>query len=180
MTQMELAERLNYSDKTISKWERNESTPDLTVLVEMAELFGVSLDDLVRSECIKEAVEEKPLVKERKYSRRVIAYIAESCAWVVAVFAFILTTLIKSDASFQWLYIVYAMPIAIIVKLVFNTIWFNPRHNYIIISALMWSLLFSVHMTFHQFGVDVALIYLRGIVGQAVIILWSFINQSKK
>ena len=180
MTQMELAERLNYSDKTISKWERNESTPDLTVLVEMAELFGVSLDDLVRSECIKEEVEEKPLVKERKYSRRVIAYIAESCAWVVAVFAFILTTLIKSDASFQWLYIVYAMPIAIIVKLVFNTIWFNPRHNYIIISALMWSLLFSVHMTFHQFGVDVALIYLLGIVGQAVIILWSFINQSKK
>ena len=43
MTQLELAEKLNYSDKTISKWERAESSPDISVLAEMAALFGVPL-----------------------------------------------------------------------------------------------------------------------------------------
>ena len=58
MTQMELAEKLNYSDKTISKWERAESSPDISVLVEMADLFGVTLDYLVRTENVEEAVSE--------------------------------------------------------------------------------------------------------------------------
>ena len=44
MTQVELGERLNYSDKAVSKWERAESIPDVTVLVEIAKLFGVTLD----------------------------------------------------------------------------------------------------------------------------------------
>ena len=47
MTQLDLAEKLNYSDKTISKWERAESTPDIAVLIEIARLFGVTLDYLV-------------------------------------------------------------------------------------------------------------------------------------
>ena len=59
MTQMELAEKLNYSDKTISKWERAESSPDISVLVEMEDLFGVTLDYLVRTENVEEAVSER-------------------------------------------------------------------------------------------------------------------------
>ena len=48
MTQLELAEKLNYSDKTVSKWEKGENSPDITVLVEIANIFGVSLDYLVK------------------------------------------------------------------------------------------------------------------------------------
>ena len=44
MTQAELGARLNYSDKTISKWERGEAIPDAFVLTQLAELFGVSVD----------------------------------------------------------------------------------------------------------------------------------------
>ena len=58
MTQLELAEKLNYSDKAISKWERGESTPDISVLVMIADIFGVSLDYLVKSENIDKAVIE--------------------------------------------------------------------------------------------------------------------------
>ena len=53
MTQLELASKLNYSDKTISKWERGESSPDIGVLVEIADLFGVTLDYMVRDENIE-------------------------------------------------------------------------------------------------------------------------------
>lgn len=179
MTQMELGEKLNYSDKTVSKWERGESSPDISVLVEMADIFGVTLDYLVRSENIEEAVKENKQ-NEVKYNRRAIAYISESIAWIVAIFAFIITSLISKDTSFQWLYFVYALPIVFIIKLIFNSVWFNPRHNYVIISALIWSILATIHITFWFFGVDVTLIYLLGIAGQITVIMWSFIKKPTK
>lgn len=179
MTQIELAEKLNYSDKTISKWERAESSPDISVLVEMADLFGVSLDYLVRSENIDEKVKENKQT-QTKYNRRVISYISESVAWIIAVLAFIITSLIIGKTTFQWLYFVYALPVVLIIKLVFNSIWFNPRHNYFIISALIWSILVTIHTTFLYFKIDVAIIYLLGIAGQIVVILWSFIKKPKK
>lgn len=178
MTQMELAEKLNYSDKTISKWERAESSPDISILVEIANLFGVSLDYLVRAENIEETVKENKQ-KETKYNRKVISYISESVAWFIAIFAFIITSLITNEATFQWLYFVYALQIVLIVKLVFNSIWFNPRNNYFIISALMWSILAAIHITFLYFKINVVLIYLLGIAGQIVVILWSFIKKPK-
>lgn len=179
VTQLELAEKLNYSDKTISKWERVESSPDIAVLVEIANLFGVSLDYMVRSENIEEQVKENKQ-KEARYNHRVITYISESCAWFVALFAFIITSLIMREMRFQWLYFVYAIPIVLIIRLVFNSIWFNPRNNYLIISALMWSVLAAIQVTFLYFKIDVALIYLLGVAGQIVIVLWSFIKKPKK
>lgn len=178
MTQMELAEKLNYSDKTISKWERAESSPDISILVKIADLFGVTLDYLVKTENIEEAVVEHK-TKETKYNRRAISYIAEGGAWIVAIFAFIITTLILNRMSFQWLYFVYALPIVLIVKLIFNSIWFNPRHNYLIISALMWSILATIRITFMYFKINVSLIYSLGVAGQIVIILSSYINKPK-
>ncbi|MGK0605313.1 helix-turn-helix domain-containing protein [Enterococcus gilvus] len=49
-TQKELAERLNVSDKTISSWETGRTYPELTLLVELSELFNVSLDSLLRGD----------------------------------------------------------------------------------------------------------------------------------
>ncbi len=178
MTQMELGEKLNYSDKTVSKWERAESTPDISVLVEIADIFGVSVDYLVRSENIEEKVKENRL-KETKYNHRVISYISESVVWMVALLAFIITSLVTNEATFQWLYFVYSLPIALIIKLVFNSVWFNPRRNYLIISLLIWAILAAIHITFLYFGINVALIYCLGLAGQIVIVLWSFIKKSK-
>lgn len=179
MTQLELGEKLNYSDKTISKWERGESSPEISVLVEIADIFGVTLDYMVRSENIEEKVNENR-ENESKYNHRVITYLSEGVVWFVAIFAFIVTSLITQSATFQWLYFVYAFPIVLIIRLVFNSVWFNPRHNYVIISALMWSILAAIHITFWYFGVNVTLIYLLGIVGEIIIVLWSFIKKPQK
>jgi transcriptional regulator with XRE-family HTH domain len=179
MTQLELAEKINYSDKAISKWERAESCPDITVLVQIAELFGVTVDYLVKEESsVRTISKSKP--EETKYNRKVITYISESVAWIVAIIAFIITTLILKRMTFQFLYFVYALPVVMIVKLVFNSIWFNPKHNYYIISILMWSILATIHITFLYFEIDVALIYLLGVAGQVVIVLWSFICKPKR
>ena len=177
MTQMELAEKLNYSDKTISKWERAESSPDISILVDIADIFGVSLDYLVRSENIEETVRENRK-SEKTYNRKVITYMSETIPDAIALFAFIITSLVTKTATFQWLYFIYTLPVVLIIKLVFNSIWFNPRHNYIIISALIWSILATIHITFLYFHINVALIYLLGVVGQVVVILWSFIKKT--
>ena len=178
MTQLELAEKLNYSDKTVSKWERAESSPDISVLIEIADLFGVTLDYLVKAEHTQTEILEQG-AKKAKYNRKAIAYIAESTVWIVAIFAFIITTLILRETTFQFLYFVYAFPLMLVVMLVFNSVWFNRRHNYYIISLLMWAILASVHITFLYFGVDAVLLYLLGVAGQFVIVLWSFISKPK-
>ncbi|MBR6513657.1 MAG: helix-turn-helix transcriptional regulator [Clostridia bacterium] len=180
MTQVELGEKLNYSDKTVSKWERAESSPDLAVLVEMADLFGVTLDYLIKGEEAPKPVDKKePADKEVKYNRHAISYIAEGGGWIAAILAFIITSLIIGRMSFQWLYFIYTLPVVLIVKLVFNSIWFNPRHNYLIISALMWSILATIQFTFLYFGKNASLVYLLGVAGQVVIILCSFIKKPK-
>ena len=90
LTQAELAEKLCVSDKTISKWERGESSPDISVLVEIADLFGVSLDYLVRAENLDRTVKENK-ISQTRYNRKVIAYISESIVWFAVILAFILT-----------------------------------------------------------------------------------------
>ena len=104
---------------------------------------------------------------------------AESLVWIIATLAFIITSLIVGRMEFQWLYFIYALPVMLIVKLVMNSLWFNPRRNYFIISAIAWSILLSVHATFLYFKTDVSLIYLLGVVGQIVIIMWSFLKKTK-
>ncbi len=153
--------------------------PDIAVLSELSQIFGVSLDYLAGLE-VTDAPREREEQRETRYNRRVISYISESLVWLIAVFAYIITSLVARNASFQWLYFVYALPIVLIVKLVFNSVWFNVRHNYYIISALIWSILATIHVTFRHFGVNVSLVYLLGVAGQIVVILWSFIKKPRR
>ncbi|MBQ9354434.1 MAG: helix-turn-helix transcriptional regulator [Clostridia bacterium] len=175
MTQAELGEKLNYSDKTISKWERGDSIPDVAVLYEIANLFGVSLDYFVKEENInRKTLENKK--KRSRYNRRAIVWICEIVAFALALLAFVVTSLTFAKATFKWLYFIYALPAALIVRLVFNSIWFNPKKNYLIISELMWSILIAVQLSFLYFGKNILLIYLLGAAGQIIIFIWSFIK----
>ena len=99
LTQLELAEKLNYSDKTISKWERGESSPDISVLVEIAELFGVTLDELVKSEGIEQnEVDPKP--QGGSHNCRAVSCVSKRVGWVVAVVAFVIVALIAGGLFF--------------------------------------------------------------------------------
>ena len=67
-SQEELANRLNVSRQTISKWEVGESTPDMEKLVAISDLFEVSLDELVKGEESKMAEPSEQIVKSELYS----------------------------------------------------------------------------------------------------------------
>lgn len=62
MTQKDLAERLNVSDKTVSRWERDDGAPDLAAIPAIAEIFGVTCDELLRGE--RKSPEERTVVSK--------------------------------------------------------------------------------------------------------------------
>ena len=186
MTQLQLAERLNYSDKAISKWERGESIPDVSVLLEIAGLFSVSLDYMVNDEHneIQKTVDE-PIYREATQkivnkNRKAILGISVQAVFLLATIVFVPISLIFPESDARWLCFIYAVPLAAIVWLVFNTLWFNRRRNYLIISVIMWSVLAAIHLTVLIFGVKIHLIYLLGVPGELIIILWSVIGKNNK
>ncbi len=179
LTQLELAEKLNYSDKAVSKWERAESMPDISVLVEIADMFSVPLDYLVREEYKLPEKSKKPTKEKtvRNYDKKFITALSVLAVWLAAFVAFVIISLAAKDSPVQWLVFVYAVPASMIVWLVLNSIWFDQRKNYLIISLLMWSVLISLHVSFLPFGANVWQIYFLGIPGQIIILLWSKIKR---
>lgn len=179
-TQFELAERLNYSDKSVSKWERGDSVPDVAVLKEIADLFGVSLDYMVESEH-KIKNEPKQKIKDKIHNHGFITGICILLVWLVATVVYVMIDITTKNVTGHWLAFVYAIPVSMIVWLVFNSIWFNRRRNFAIVSLLMWSILISLFVTFFQF--NIWKIFVSGIPGQIIILLWSRIklkNQNKE
>lgn len=183
LTQNDLAEKLNYSDKAISKWERAESTPDITVLKAIADLFGVSVDYLI---CSEHEAHEEPVGDNReiigyiKRRRTIVTIMSSLIVWVIATILFIILDLALDGTCAHLLCFAYAVPIGALVWLIFNSIWHNRRTNYLIISIMMWSLLFAIHMSILAGGINAWQMYLLGIPGQTIIVLWSIIGKGTK
>ena len=114
------------------------------------------------------------------YRKGYISGISILLVWLIAVLVYILISFFAKDAHSQWLSFVYAIPVSAIVWLVFNSIWFNPRLNYFIVSLLMWSVFLSIQLTLLSLNIKAGLIYLLGIPGQIIIILWALIKKPRK
>ena len=146
MTQLQLAELLNYSDKAVSKWERGEAIPDVTVLKRIADYFGVTVDYLLESDHGNNSHPTEKLVKQRKRNRAVITLMSVACVWLVATIAF--AVIVSFEGSFApWLAFIYSIPVSMIVCVVFNSIWGRRRLNFLIVSTMIWSLILSVYLT---------------------------------
>ena len=173
MTQLELAEKLHYSDKAVSKWERAESVPEISTLVAIAELFSVPLDYLVHEKHDKNDLPKKITDKRKNRNRAIITCTSIVLVWFVALFVYTVFDIASPDIMKHWLSFLYAVPVSMVVWLVFNSIWFSRRRNFLIISLLLWSTLAAIHLTFLTFGMNIWQIYLLGIPGQVVTWLWS-------
>ena len=185
MTQLDLAERLNYSDKAVSKWERGESIPDVSVLVEIADLFGVPLDYLVRAEHPKsepfpfEATGSFAVVKPA-IRKSIVTVLSIFLTWLVAVVAFVALSLPTVNIRHGWMAFIYAIPVSCISWLIFNSLWFNRRLNYLIISCLMWTVLLSVYLTVLLGGVNAWMVFLPGVPGQIILLFWPLLRRPIK
>ena len=138
MTQAELGSKLNYSDKTISKWERAEAIPDAFVLKQMGELFGVSVDNLLSShDEWKPIPTEEPETEQVSYSTGRIIAIAVIGVWTLALTAFVALWLV---GRFVWRVFVAALPTSILVYMVLICVFHRKRYLQHVIAVFVLSL----------------------------------------
>lgn len=168
MTQIDLAERLHYSDKAVSKWERGESIPDVGVLKEIADLFGVTVDYLLTEE---HTAPREDVPAGLQHRRAVVTLLSVALVWLIATVVFVILGMVLPGLRGEWLAFVYAIPVSAIVLLVFNSMWGRRRRNYGIVSVLVWGLLLSAFLTYPR-GM-MWMIFLLGIPAQIIIWLWS-------
>lgn len=181
MTQAMLAQRLNYSDKAVSKWERGESFPDIFMLKSIADLFGVSVDYLFtedHTESLRRSAAENRLVRR---NRIIISFLANMLIWLIATVAFVIMQLVHPNAPLpDWMVFFYALPLSSVVTLVFNSIWGRPKLNFLIITFMSWFILLAFYMTYLTvFGLNIWIIFIVGIPVQIIVSLWSGINYPK-
>ena len=142
--QAELAEKLKYSDKAVSKWERGDGVPDVVVLNQMATLFGISLDALCSENTCPIIPAKTSFVSSRKqYIKRhlhlIISIMSAMLVWLVATVIFVFGKMIWPNFEYFWMAFVYAIPCTAIVLIVFSTLWGKRWHNIVLVSLLIWS-----------------------------------------
>lgn len=172
MTQLELAERLNYSDKSISKWERGEGLPDLYVFYSMAELFGVRVDDLIYDQPAKPG-------KTTHNNRRIfVPLLSMGLVWLVTSVVFCVFSMLPEPLFDLRLAFVYAIPISSIVLLVFACLWWNYLAQAICVSVLTWSACLTAYLTVSR--ESMRFIFITAAVFQVLTVLWFVMRQIGK
>lgn len=143
MTQLELGEALNYSDKAISKWERAEAVPDAYVLSDLASIFDVSVDWILT----KHEKNEAPPRRSDHVARmhRAVTTLSFFGVWTLATLIFVTLAIVD---IFEWQVFIYAIPISLIVLIVFNALWGGRRRCFFLVGALVASLLLSLYVVF--------------------------------
>ena len=178
LTQLELAEKLNYSDKAVSKWERAESLPDVSVLQQIADMFDVTVDYLLKSDHTAEKEQTARVSRRIQRNQIFITGISIVLVWLVATVVFFIleaTTNIRYEILATCF--TYAVPVSVVVWLVFNSVWFNKKRNFLIISLLLWSTLGALFITLLE--QKLYLMFVVGIPAQVIIGLWSGIKPPK-
>ena len=178
LTQAELAEKLNYSDKAVSKWERAESVPDLYVLKQIADFYGVTIDTLIGNPETK----IKPTYSKSKI-RTIIAVCSTMLVWLVAICAFVFLNIIIPSITHTWLSFIYAIPITCIVLLVFTSVWKKKITSAVIISLLIWTVILAIYLSLYLLLVapppTLWLVFLIGIPLQILVVFWSIYRKMK-
>lgn len=180
LTQAGLADKLNYSDKAVSKWERSESTPDIITLAQLAEQFGVTVNELIQDPnalpentgAVQQAmgrVVEKTL--KRKADKNIILGLSSILVWFVALLLYVVLSGLEVHNS--WLAFFYAIPANGIVLLSLRSAWHDFRWNRALISTIMWGALLSIYTTLIVLAdINFWKMFLLGIPGQIAILLW--------
>lgn len=180
LTQAGLAEKLNYSDKAVSKWERGESMPDVLTLVQVADLFGISVNDLLTDPNtlpedtgivvgkMEKAVER---TLKRKADKLSILGLSSLLVWFVALLLFVIISSLGIAKS--WLAFFYAIPANAIVLLSLLSAWHDFRWNKTLISVIVWGSILSLYMSLLVFlKVNIWKLFLLGVPGQLAIFFW--------
>ena len=177
LTQLELAEKFNYSDKSISKWERGEGFPDVFVLKSLADFYGITVDDFYLEE------HKKITVKHSQRRKQIYIRLLSIAIAVLVTFItfFFLNTLLSKDLAFKpWLVFLYGLVVISITWLVWEFIYHKRFNRMLAASAVIWTSAISIYFTFFvMMSLNLWLIFIVAIPLQVLEIIW-FLFKNKK
>lgn len=170
LTQAALAERLDYSDKSVSKWERAEGLPDVICLKRIADLFGVTVDYLLREEHDADEMSSAGLdapeqKKNYRTNKRAVVLISIVGVWILAAAVYLITLLCEYPLS---LIFAIALPVTAVLLVIFNALWGKRSLTFFAVTSLVWSILFLICFIFRSY--NTWLLMLLGI--PAALIVW--------
>ena len=162
LTQLALAEKLNYSDKAVSKWEVGSVLPDIETMSHIAEFFGTTVNDLI--------------YPERQFKRVFwknhifITLLSIGLAWFLSTIVFLILQQTTSIPRL-WLTFMITVTISFVILVVFSCIWFKKIITMLAISGLAWSVVVNIYLIINR--QSLWFIFIVGAVGQILIIFWS-------
>ncbi len=165
-TQLDLATKLNYSDKSVSKWERGESLPDVYILSQIADLYGVSISALIG--------EIQPPKESKPHYHMFILLLSLALTMAVATLLFSMFMICKVPYP-AWMFFVYALPVCSIICIVFTSLWWGILWQGVSVSALIWTLGLSLYLSFEL--ENVSLIFLVCAALQVLTVLWEIFRK---
>ncbi len=144
LTQAEVASKLSYSDKAVSKWERAESIPDIAVLKAIADMYGVTVDYLLAAHGAEEEPPQKQGPRKMTRNKTLITIISVVGVWFLALVIFAACFFSGITA---WQVFLWAAPVSLTVALVLTCVWGGRNMMFIFISALLWALSAAIYIT---------------------------------
>lgn len=165
LTQLQLANKLNYSDKAISKWENGDTLPDIVVFSCIADFFKISVNDLIKKPTVDE---DKTIVSTK--SRALIIILACGLVWLACTLVFF-ALFMFTNLDRIWLTFILAIPTTFIVLVVFSSLWYKEIFQCISTSGLIWSSALSISLCFFRYSSSWFIYIVAGLL-QILFILW--------
>ncbi len=173
LTQSELAEKINYSDKSVSKWERGEGLPDIYVLSLIAEACKVEADVFLK-ETPKTSI--KPVINPKK-QHIIVLLLSVGIALLAAVVAsvcFSFLGLSKLDK-----YVWCMLPVAAsVIFTVFSKLWLSNITTCIAVSLIVWSTSFGIFKCV-PVNNSWSVFYVAAVL-QIMVVLWFLLKYVRK
>lgn len=174
MTQQDLAEKLNYTDKAISKWERGESTPDIESLSAIAKMFNLTVDDLLNESFDKEATRKKEKINLSKSISKIALGVIT--IWLIGTVVFVYNIINHMEPKGLWMSFIWPIPAS---SLLVQVVAFLRKFKIVIpiaASITLWTLLLAVFLQMLVLGDNIWIIFLVGVPVQAIVIITYWIN----
>lgn len=173
-TQLELAEKIGYSDKAISRWEIGEVTPDVETLDRLADIYGVPISVFFTKN--KKGVTTRAERRSDGVKRSVIMLLGVALVWYTAIVLFSIFSRYQIERG--WMSIIWAIPTSFLVLVLFNIKWGFRLLNVVFISILSWTTILALYL--QLLDLNLFLLFPAGAPIQAVIILSYFIRPQNK
>ncbi|MBE6674421.1 MAG: helix-turn-helix transcriptional regulator [Ruminococcaceae bacterium] len=177
LTQVELAEKLNYSDKAVSRWEHGETLPDINMLYELCDFYGITMNDLVDENCQVEEIDAQAENNARKY-RIWLGILTASVVWLFATVLFVYSQLAAKGG--YWIVFIWAIPVSFLFLQYLCRNVFNWIVKFVLTSISIWTVITGMYLhMLVTYQVNLWMVYIVGVPVQALVFLWQKMRKYK-